>query len=334
MEIDCLAAMARAGPLERFRYEPGDPGENDVLVSVECCGLCGDDLHYLDDDLGLTQYPFVPGHEIVGNVASRGRGVVSLKEGDRVGIGWQAGSCGACEWCRRGQEQLCPAARPTFSPYGGFATSVTVNERFAVPLPARIPSESAAPLLCAGASAYAALQARGARPAPKVGIVGIGAMGHLAIQFAHAFGCEVTACSSTPGKREDARRLGAHHFVPLEAGRFPPGSARSLDLVISTVPCATDVDSLLLQLRAGGTLCLAGLARGRVAIDPFVLASRQVSIHGGPAVGRETIREVLAFAEAHGIGARAEVVPMEQANEAIARLGSGQARYVVVLRAA
>jgi len=198
------AAKAVGQPLEPFAYEPPKLGEHDVRVSVTHCGVCHTDIHAIEDYYGITSYPFVPGHEIVGYVSEVGTSVSGLKEGDRVGIGWQGRSCGECEWCLKGETQLCMAIEDTtvMVPYGGFSSSVIADYRFAHPLPPAMPSEAAAVLMCAGVTVYSALQSHVTRPDLKVAILGVGGLGHLAIQFTHAFGCEVTAISSSPDKKE------------------------------------------------------------------------------------------------------------------------------------
>ncbi len=192
------ASNAVGQPLEPFSFQAPELGENDVRVSMSHYGLCHTDIHAVDNYYGITKFPFVPGHEIVGYVSETGRSVTSLKVGDRVGIGWQGRSCLKCEWCLKGEEQLCIdiVRSATWRPYGGFASSVVVDNRFAYQLPEPMPSETAAVLMCAGISVYSPLASH-AQPSQKIGVIGIGGLGHLAIQFAHAFGYETTAISSS-----------------------------------------------------------------------------------------------------------------------------------------
>ena len=186
-----------------------------MRVAITHCGVCHTDIQAIDDYYGITTFPFVPGHEIVGNVTETGPAVVGLKIGDRVGIGWQGRSCGQCEWCLMGETQLCMEIEKTtvMVPYGGFSSSVIADYRFVYPLPASMPSEHAAVLMCAGLTVYSALRKHVTSPQLKVGILGVGGLGHLAIQFAHAFGCEVTAISSSPEKMEQALGFGADRFI-------------------------------------------------------------------------------------------------------------------------
>jgi uncharacterized zinc-type alcohol dehydrogenase-like protein len=209
------AAKEPGKPLKLFTIKEPKLGEHDVRVSVTHCGVCHSDISAIDDYYGLTEYPFVPGHEIVGYVSARGRAASGLKEGDRVGIGWQGRSCMKCEWCLRGEEQLCYdiVEGATWLPYGGFSSSVVVDSRFACVLPKAMRSEAAAVLLCAGVTVYSPLRTYASGYAPKIGVVGVGGVGHLAIQFAHAFGCEVTAISSSPKKKKEALGFGADRFI-------------------------------------------------------------------------------------------------------------------------
>ena len=193
MGFRAYAAHEQKGPLAPFVYEPGELGPNDVEIRVSHCGICHSDVHLVDGDWGASSYPMVPGHEIVGTVAAAGPAVRQLAVGQRVGVGWQCGACLECEWCVSGQENLCAQEEATcVERPGGFAERIRVDGRFAFPIPDALRSEHAAPLLCGGVTVYAPL-ARFARPSLRVGVIGIGGLGHLALQFARAMGCEVTA---------------------------------------------------------------------------------------------------------------------------------------------
>jgi len=227
--VQGYAALALGQPLELLTYPAPHLGEHDVRVAVTHCGVCFTDIQGIDDYYGITEFPFVPGHEIVGHVEARGRTVSGLKEGDRVGIGWQGRSCTRCEWCTQGEEQLCQriAEMGTWERHGGFASSVTVDGSFAYLLPAAMSSDVAAVLMCAGISVYSPLRTYGAGSGQRIGIFGVGGLGHLAIQFAHALGCEVG--SSWSGFRS-CRRI---------RPKWSPTSSRSRDLSSATGPrCA------------------------------------------------------------------------------------------------
>jgi uncharacterized zinc-type alcohol dehydrogenase-like protein len=209
-----LATHAAGAELLPYKYEVGELGEHEVEVKISHCGVCHSDVHLIDNDWGISKYPFIPGHEIVGTVTAVGSNVRSRKPGERVGIGWQADSCGICEWCRQGDEQLCALAEPTcVGRNGGYADLIRVNSRFAIPVPAALESENVAPLLCGGITVYSPLRNYGVRPASRVGVIGIGGLGHMGLQFANAFGAEVTAFSTSKNKEEEAKTMGAHHFI-------------------------------------------------------------------------------------------------------------------------
>lgn len=325
------AARAVGQPLEPFTYKPPALGEHTVRVSVTHCGLCHTDIQAIDNYYGITTFPFVPGHEIVGRVAAVGPAVAELRQGDRVGIGWQARSCGNCEWCLQGETQLCMEIENTtvMVPYGGFASSVVADYRFVHPLPATMPSEAAAVLMCAGVTPYSALRTHLTRPGLKVAIVGVGGLGHLAIQFAQAFGCEVTAISSSPAKKPQALALGADHFVDVNDRAAMRQVEYTYDLLICTANAGIQWDALFMALKKRGKLILLGFPDA--AFNSTNLVAHELSITGS-LVGNPTVmRAMLSFAEKHNIKPMVELLPMSHINAAIARLKANQARYRIVL---
>ena len=215
----------------------------------------------------------------MGTVSAVGSQVRDLTVGQRVGIGWQADSCGICEWCRQGDEHLCAAAQPTcVGRNGGYADSIRVNSRFAIPVPEALESENVAPLLCAGITVYSPMRNLGVRPSSRVGIIGIGGLGHLGLQFAKAFGAEVTAFSTSTDKEEEARRLGAHHFVNTRDNGALKKIAGSFDLLLSTVGADQDWQAIVNSLRPKGTLCIVGVPPSPISIQAFPLIAGQRSI--------------------------------------------------------
>ncbi len=258
--ISAFVARSVGATLEPFSYEPPKLGDHDVRVAVTHCGVCHTDIHAIDDYYSITHFPFVPGHEIVGHVTAAGPAVNEVKLGDRVGIGWQGRSCGHCEWCLKGETQLCMEIGDTtvMVPYGGFATSVSADSRFVYLLPESMSSECAAVLMCAGLSVYAALQAHLTNPQLKVAVHGVGGLGHLAIQFAHAIGCEVTAISSSPAKREQALGFGADHFIDINDIPSLRKVYYGFDLVLSTTSQGTCLEILLNTLKKRGKLVMVG----------------------------------------------------------------------------
>ena len=325
------AAMALGRPLEPLTYEAPRLGEHDVRVAVSHCGICFTDLHAIDDYYGITAFPFVPGHEIVGFVEARGGGVSGLDVGQRVGIGWQGRCCGRCTWCDHGEEQLCYdiANAGTWERHGGFASSVTVDAGFAYALPGAMPSEVAAVLMCAGIAVYGPLRAHAAETLRSVGIYGVGGLGHLAIQFAHALGCEVTALSSSPDKESEARALGADDFIVIGERSRMRRLDYAFDLVLCTAHGDVDWEELLRTLDKRGRLVLVGFPE--VSMNSTDLVAHELSINGAFLGNRATMREMLGFAQEHGVTPRIEQQPLASVNDAIRRLKENRVRYRLVL---
>jgi uncharacterized zinc-type alcohol dehydrogenase-like protein len=325
------AAKAPGGLLEPFTYETPPLREQEVRVSITHCGLCYTDIHAIDDRYGLFDFPMVPGHEIVGNVSEAGCAVTELRVGDRVGIGWQGRSCMQCEWCLEGEEQLCLdiVDDGTWTPYGGFSSSVVVDSRFAYRLPDAMPSEVAAVLMCAGIAVYSPLQKYATDEPSRVGVVGVGGLGHLAIQFGHALSCEVTAISSSPGKEQEAFTLGADHFILSTDRAAMRQAALSFDLLLCSAHSGVDWDRELNLLKKRGRLVLLGFPE--LSLDTVNLVARELSVTGSFLGGRRLMREMLAFAHEHGVLPHIELMPMSQINEAIGKLRDNRARYRIVL---
>jgi len=331
-QIQGLAAHAAGAELLTLRYDPGKLGAQEVEIAVTHCGICRSDLHLIANDWGISQYPFIPGHEIIGAVAAVGSEVRSLEIGQRVGLGWQSNSCGQCEWCLSGQENLCLSSEGTcVHRHGGFADRVRANARFVVPIPDSLTSEHAAPLLCAGITVYNPMRLRGVNPSSRVGVVGIGGLGHLAIQFARVFGAEVTAFSTSLAKEAEARALGAHHFVNSRESKAMKEVAGSLDFLITTINADQDWSAYLQTLRPNGILWFVGVPPSPVAIHAFPLISGLRTIGGSPVGSPFRLREMLDVAARHGIKATTELFPMDKANEAIDKVRKGKVRYRAVL---
>ena len=331
------AAKIKGATLEPFSYMPPKLRDHEVRVSVTHCGVCYSDVQAIDDYYRITTYPFVPGHEIVGDVTEVGPAATGLRLGDRVAIGWQARSCGRCEWCLKGEEQLCLDVDNNGvwfpPPNGGFSTSVVVDSRFAYPLPDTMPSQDAAVLMCAGVTVFSPLRTYSAGPSTKVGIMGIGGLGHLAIQFAHALGCEVTVFSSSPEKHDEAYDFGADHFVLLGDQGSMKEKSLNLDLLLYTGHARTNWTYLLEKdiLRRNGRIVMMGFSDVPVEFVPIDLVVYQLSITGSFIGSPRVMREMLSFAQAKGIRPRVELMPMAQANEALQRVRENQARYRIVL---
>jgi len=315
-----------------FKYDPGEVGPHEVEIEITHCGVCHSDLHLIANDWGMSQYPFIPGHEIVGTISAAGAEVQTLALGQRVGLGWQSNSCGVCEWCVRGMENLCAAAEGTcVHRHGGYADRVRANARFVIPIPEAMGSEQTAPLLCAGITVYNPMRMHGVNPSSRVGIVGIGGLGHLAIQFAHAFGAEVTAFSTSAAKEEEARALGAHHFVNSRESKALKEAAGTQDLILSTVNADQDWGAFVQALRPTGTLCFVGVPPSPVTVHVFPLITGVRSITGSPTGSPNQIKEMLDVAARHGIKATTESFAMAKANEAIEKVKKNKVRYRAVL---
>jgi len=331
-QIQGLAAHAAGAELLPFKYDPGKIGPQEVDIAVSHCGICHSDLHLISNDWGISQYPFIPGHEIVGKVAAVGSDVKQLTVGQRVGLGWQSNSCGVCEWCTRGMENLCPSLEATcVHRNGGYADRVRANHRFIIPIPDAIESEHAAPLLCGGITVYNPIRNHGVNPSSRVGIIGIGGLGHMAIQFARAFGAEVTAFSTSADKEEDARALGAHHFVNSRESKALKEIAGTMDFILSTINADQDWGVYLQALRPTGTLCFVGVPPSAVSFQAFPLISGLRSITGSPIGSPHQLREMIDVAARHGVKATTEAFPMAKANDAIEKVKKNKVRYRAVL---
>lgn len=330
--IEGLAAHAAGAELLPYHYDPGKLGSHDVEIVVTHCGVCHSDLHLISNDRGISQYPFIPGHEAIGTVAAFGSDVRSAKVGQRVGLGWQSNSCGICEWCRKGMENLCPESEATcVRRNGGFANRVRANSRFVFPIPDALPSEQAAPLLCAGITVYSPLRIYGINPSSRVGIIGVGGLGHLAIQFARAFGAEVTAFSTSSDKEEEVRALGAHRFVNSRESKALKEVAGTQDFILSTINADQDWGVYIQALRPTGTLCFVGSPPAQISIQALPLITGQRAIAGNPVGSPWRIREMLDVAARHDVRAITQCFPMAKANEAIDQVKKGKIRYRAVL---
>jgi uncharacterized zinc-type alcohol dehydrogenase-like protein len=331
-EIHGFGVHAAGAQLLAYKYDPGALGANEVEIKISHCGVCHSDVHLIDNDWGISKYPFIPGHEIIGTVVAVGSAVKDRTMGERVGVGWQANSCGICEWCRQGEEQLCAKAQPTcVGRNGGFADKVRVNSRFAVPVPAALESESAAPLLCAGITVYAPLRNHGVRPSSRVGVIGIGGLGHLGIQFARAFGAEVTAFSTSKDKEAEAKSLGAHHFVNTQDTGALKKVAGAFDLLLSTVSADQDWQGYVAALRPKGMLCTVGASPTPMQISGSSLISAEKAVSGSNTGSPRDLFEMLDVAARHGVKAVTEKFAMAKANDAVARVKKNQVRYRAVL---
>ena len=331
MPVFAYAAYGPREALVPWIYETGPLGDGEIDLAVTHCGICHTDVHLIDDDFGLSNYPLVPGHEVVGTITAVGRAVQNLVVGQRVGVGWQRGACEHCEWCQQGLQNLCAGSRPTpLAGHGGFASSLRVDSRFAIPIPDALDSAMAAPLLCAGITVYSPLS-RLVRPACRVGVIGVGGLGHLALQFARAMGAEVFAFSTSTDKEHEAQHLGAHHFVVSTDPAQMRCAAGSLDVLLATAPVDLDWSAWLGTLRPTGTFCLVGVAPGPVTLPVLPMIFGQFSFAGSVIGSPQQIAEMLRFAALHAVRPAIEVLPLVQVNVALDKVRRNQARYRMVL---
>jgi uncharacterized zinc-type alcohol dehydrogenase-like protein len=330
--IHGFGVHAAGAELLPYKYEPSELRPQDIEIKVTHCGVCHSDVSLIDNEWGITSYPFIPGHEIVGTVAAMGPLVQGLAVGDRVGVGWQADSCGYCEWCRKGEENLCAKAQPTcVGRHGGYAEAIRVNARFALKVPNALSSEETAPLLCGGITVYSPMRLHGLSPASRIGIIGIGGLGHMALQFAHAFGAEVTAFSSSADKANEAKEFGAHHFVNTRETKSLKALGGCFDFILSTINADQDWNAYIAALRPHGSFCFVGVPPKPASFQVFPLIAGIKNISGCNTGSPMQIAEMLDVAARHGIKAKTEKFPMAKANDAVARCRKSAVRYRAVL---
>ncbi len=328
------AAPAAGAPLQAFEYDPGPLGAEDVEIAVEHCGVCHSDLSLLDNEWGFTQYPFVPGHEAIGRVVAMGPHAKGVRIGQRVGLGWYATSCMHCTPCLSGQQNLCVSAQPTlFGRHGAFADRVRAHWVWTMPLPEGLDPRESGPLLCGGITVFTPLREFGILPTARVGVIGIGGLGHMALKFCKAWGCEVTAFTSSQSKAEEARAFGAHRVVATGDADAIAGLAGSLDLIIDTVNATLDWNGLIAALAPNGRLHVVGAVLEPMAIPVFPLLMGQKAVSGSPTGSRNAIDAMLNFAARHQVTPQTEHFPMSKVNEAMEHLRAGKARYRIVLDA-
>lgn len=326
--IKCLAVKSKGGQLEDWEYtpEPLKPGDVDVRVLFN--GLCHSDLHVWRGDWGPCPYPMVPGHEVVGVVEQVGSSVNHLKKGDHVGVGWFRDACLECDACVKGDDNVCPNGVPTImgGQKGGFAERIRANAALAQVIPPEIDPAEAAPLLCAGVTVWSPISRYATRPGMKVGVVGLGGLGHLALQFASAIGADVYAISGTASKEKEARGFGAKHFQKISD--VPD---KTLDVILNTTPGGIKSNDLVQKLTYNGQLVYLGGGTDKVDVLAFDLILAQRSISGSATGGRALFREMFRIAGLHNVRPLIEKIPLSKANEAVEKLTKGNVRYRIVL---
>jgi alcohol dehydrogenase (NADP+) len=317
-----------------------DVTEKDVQIEILFCGICHSDLHTARDEWKAvlpTVYPCVPGHEIVGRVTKVGSGVTKFKAGDVVGVGCMVGSDHTCPNCRSGLEQFCPSVTFTYnSPdkhgaapvtYGGYSDSVVVEEGMVLRIPTNLDLAGAAPLLCAGITTYSPLKRQGVGPGKKVGIVGLGGLGHMGVKLAHAMGAHVAVFTTSPGKREDALRLGANEVIVSKEADEMKKHAGTFDMILDCVSADHDINAYLALVRVGGNLTLVGAPEKPLPVSAFALEFGNKTLAGSMIGGIAQTQEMLDFCGEHGITSDVEVIPIQKINEAYERMLKSDVKY-------
>ncbi|MFC7337960.1 NAD(P)-dependent alcohol dehydrogenase [Haloferula chungangensis] len=330
--INAYAATEAGGKLSPFQYDPGELAPDQVEIDVAHCGICHSDLSMLNNEWGISQYPLVPGHEVVGTVAATGDMVTHLKPGQKVGLGWHSGYCMSCRPCVSGDHNLCPDSEPTIvGHHGGFADKVRAKAPAVIPLPDGLDFISAGPLLCGGITVFNPLVQFDIPPTAEVAVVGIGGLGHMALAFLNAWGCKVTAFTSSEAKREEALKLGAHETINSRDSSEIKAAAGRFDLVLSTVNVALDWPNFLGTLAPKGRFHFLGATIEPISVDIMPMLFGQHSISASPVGSPATIAQMLDFAARHDIRPVIEKFRFDQINEAIEHLEKGDARYRIVL---
>jgi len=333
MAIHAYAARKQKGQLQPFEFDPGPLSEEDVEINVEYCGICHSDLSMLDNEWGFTRYPFVPGHEVVGTISAIGERVKNLQVGQRVGLGWFSRSCTTCDWCMSGDHNLCASAEGTIvGRHGGFADKVRAHQSWAIPLPETIDPTKAGPLFCGGITVFNPIVQLDIQPTDRVGVIGIGGLGHMALRFLHFWGCDVTAFSSSPHKEAEAKKLGANHFINSKDPEALKKVSGSFDFILSTVSADLDWNAYIGALRPKGRLHLVGVTPNPISSAIFPLIAGQKSISASPLGSPATIVKMLDFAARHQIEPNVKIFTFVRVNEAIEVLRSSKPSYRLVLK--
>ena len=330
--IHAWAATAASAPLTPFEFHPGALGGEEVEIKVESCGLCHSDLSMIDNEWGNAIYPMVAGHEIVGTVVAVGSHAKNVGIGDRVGLGWYASSCMCCRTCLGGDHNLCDHTQKTIvGRHGGFADRVRCHWGWAVKLPDGIDHRRAGPLFCGGITVFAPMVNFGVEPTHRVGVIGIGGLGHLAVQFLSKWGCHVTAFTSNPDKSAEAIGFGAHEVLDSRDSRAMAKARGSFDFILSTVNAPLDWSTFLALLAPDGRLHSVGAVLEPIQLDAFALISGRKSISGSPLGSPATLMDMLDFCARHQVAPLTEHFPMASINDALEHMREGKARYRIVL---
>ena len=335
-----FATPAATSPLEATVIERRVPTDTDVRIEIQYCGVCHSDLHFSRNEWGFTQYPAVPGHEIVGRVTAVGKGVKKFKVGDTVGVGCLVDSCRTCPDCRAGLEQFCAGMVMTYGSIdkhlgaptlGGYAQSIVVTEDFVLRIPSNLNLAAAAPLLCAGITTYSPLRRWKVGPGQKVGIVGLGGLGHMGVKFAKAFGAHVVLFTTSPSKIADGKRLGAHDVVVSKDPDALAAHAGTFDFILDAVSATHDINAYLTLLKRDGQMVLVGAPEKPMAVASFSLIMGRRSLSGSLIGGLPETQEMLDFCGAHNITSDVEMIRMDEVNTVYERMLRSDVKYRFVI---
>ena len=331
-DIHALAITQAKGKLEPFSFDPGPLGDEEVEIAVEYCGICHSDVSMINNEWGMTKYPLVPGHEVTGKVVAVGPDAKLVKMGQTVGLGWNAESCLYCAQCLAGDHNMCVRLKPTIvGRYGAFANRVRCHWIWATPIPNGVDTAKAGPLLCGGITVFNPFVQFDVRPTERVGVIGIGGLGHMALQFANKWGCHVTAFTTSAAKADEAKKLGAHSVLDTNSKDELKKAAGSFDFILSTIMAKLDLGTYLGALAPRGRFHTVGVSP-ELRTGAFPLIGGQKSISGSPSGAPATVATMLDFCARHAIVPITEEFPMAKANEALEHLEAGKARYRVVLK--
>ena len=339
--VNSYAAMSSNTPLEAYNFERRAVGPDDVQIDILFCGVCHSDLHQVKNEWGGSQYPMVPGHEIVGTVLSVGTNVTKFKVGDLVGVGVMVDSCKTCKTCTQDLEQYCEEGFVgTYNnkernsdkiTMGGYSTKIVVDEYYTFKIAPTLPLAAVAPLLCAGITTYSPLVYAGVKKGMKVAVVGLGGLGHMGVKFAVSFGAEVTVISTSPSKEADAKKLGATHFLVSTDKEAMSKYNNYFDVILDAISANHDYTSYLNLLGIDGKLMVVGLPIESPKVQPFSLVTNRRSVIGSCIGGMKETQEMLDYCAEHNIVSEIEVIPMQKTNEAYDRMLKGDVKYRFVI---
>jgi alcohol dehydrogenase (NADP+) len=335
------AAQEARARLTPFQFERRDPRPHDVLVEIQYCGVCHSDIHQVRNEWNEGVYPMVPGHEIVGRVIGIGASVKKFKVGDTGGVGVMVDSCRVCESCKAGEEQYCETgAVGTYNgrdrqtgdiTFGGYSNNIVADESFVFKIPPQLNPAGVAPLLCAGITTYSPLRHWEISGGQKVGVIGLGGLGHMALKFAHSLGAHVVQFTTSPSKKKDALRLGADEVVLSNDSGAMKSQGASFDFILDTVSAPHDIDIFLSMLKRNATMALVGLPDRPLTVQPAILSGKRVALSGSSIGGLAETQQMLDYCGEKGIVSDIEMIPIQQINEAFERVLKSEVKYRFVI---